>query len=530
MHDTLLKIVNASQWHSLKEQSITLFSVSEKPTTTTPLNCHTPSAFAWLLYDEHQQEIVAARDYLGLEPFYYCYQHQTLTFGSTIPDVIKQLPKRPELNVNRLLEECFHDGETMMTRYSNETHYQGIFRVEAGCCLHIKNNRIWQEKYWSFERGGATIEYAHEQDYIDHFGELLHHALLSQIRNHDKLAVEYSGGLDSTAVLATCHQHQINPPLFCHVAETGQEGGDFSFAECVIAHFKCKDVHYVDAKNIALNPLFQTLAYIYAGAPPYIFPIMSNNVYQHIKSHGCDRILSGFGGDQCVSFGASGRPFFFELLQKKGYRQAWRAYFDAYPNHHRIRAVVNLLRYQYPMVYAVLSQLGDIKQMIKSYLDSATPERKPRLPQHYDSVREMQVDLLEGSLCHEVRMRVEYSAVLGKAMGFSHIYPLLHPSLVDFALRIPCEFKQRHGQGRYLIRKYLAQFVPEKNYTQKKREGAHIMPAMMEKCKNHVKAGALDALIQHFPLAKHIKPATSEHSQIRHTIFAYMIDTYLNHE
>lgn len=523
----MLKVINASQWQSLSEKEITLFSVPTQPLSLVPVDCNTPSAFAWLLYDKNKQEITAARDYLGLEPFYYCYQNQTLIFGSTIPDVIKQLPKCPELNTTRLLEECFHDGQTLMPSYSNETHYQGIFRVEAGCRLHLKNNQLHQEKYWFFERGAATIYYAKEQDYIDHFGELLNHALLSQIQNHHTLAAEYSGGLDSTAILAICHQNKIDLPLFCHVAESGQQGGDFSFAECVINHFNYKNVHYVDAKNIELTPLFQRLAQIYAGAPPYIYAVMSHNIYQRIKNYGCDRILSFFGGDQSVSSHANGRPFFSELLQKRRYQQAWQEYFSLYPNHHPIQASINLLRYQYPTLHTVLSKFGDIRNTIKSYIEKTSLQRKPRFSQSYKSVREMQVDLLEGSLCHEIRARIEYSAILGKAMGFSHVYPLLHPNVIDFVLRVPCELKQKQGQSRYLIRKYLAQFVPEKNYTQKKSGGAHIMPAMMEKCKAHVQAGHIDSLTQNLPWTKQIKPPSSFHSHIRHSIFAYMISTYL---
>ena len=529
MNNILLKkIVNASKWHLLSEKGITLFSAAVKPTSMLPIDCNTSSAFAWLLYDENKQEIIAARDYLGLEPFYYCYQNQILVFGSTIHDVIKQLPKFPELNINRLLEECFHNDQILMIKYSNETHYQGIFRLEAGSRLFIKNRQLYQEKYWSFDRGGPTIYYANEQDYIDHFSELLNKAVLSQIQSHHKLAAEYSGGLDSTAILAVCHQHQIDVPLFCHVAETGQGGGDFSFAECVIEHFNWKNVNYVDAKDQDLNTLFQTLAQIYAGATPYVYPIMSHNVYQSIKNYGCNRILSGFGGDQCVSVHAGERLFFFELLQKRCYKQAWREYFDIYPDRKYFKALLDLVRYQSSVLHAVLCKFGDIKSILKSYIETTSIERRPRFPQHYTSVREMQVDFLEGSFCHEVRARVEYSAVLGKSMGFSHVYPLLHPDVVDFALRIPCELKHHLGQNRYLMRKYLSKFVLEKNYTQKKREGAHIMPAMMAKCKNYVETtDDLDFFIQNLPFSKQIQPANSLHSQVRHVICAYMLHAYL---
>ena len=527
MNNGSLTLVNASAWPSLTEGEATLFSASIKPSTIVPMNCNSPSAFAWLLFDERRQEVTAARDYLGLEPFYYYYKNQTLVFGSTIPEIIHQLPKRPELNINRLLEECFHDDQVIMTRYSNETHYQDIFRVEPGCRLHVKQGRLYQEKYWSFDSGGATLNYANEQDYLDHFGELLNRVVLSQTRTDDQLAAEFSGGLDSTAVLTSCYQNQIDLPLFCHIADGGEGGGDFSFAECVIKHFDWTAVHYVGAKQVELIPLFQKLAQIYAGVPPYIYPIMSFNVYQCIQQQGCNRILSGFGGDQCLSSHAGGRVFFYELLKTRGYRAAWSEYQVAYSHHHKLRATLNLLRFRSPALYKVLSKLGNMKQMLRAYLETQTPTFKSRLPQHYSSIREMQLDLLEGAFCHEIRARVEYSAVLGKTMGFTHVYPLLHPDIVDFGLRMPCDMKYHHGQSRYFIRKYLAQFVPEKNYTQKKRDGAHIMPAMMQKCKSYVASGQIDAYLQQLPFAKQLKPASSAHSQLRHTIFAYMIDSYL---
>mgnify|MGYP000615016761 CR=1 FL=1 len=188
---------------------------------------------------------------------------------------------------------------------------------------------------------------------------------------------------------------------------------------------------------------------------------------------------------------------------------------------------MDLLRYRYPILHGALSKLGDVKRALMLYVESTPPKQRPHFPLHYKSVREMQVEFLEGALCHELRARIEYSAVLGKTMGFSHVYPLLHPALVDFALRLPTEYKQRHGQNRYLVRKYLAQWVPEKNYTQKKRDGAHIMPAMMAKCAAHVRTGQLDGYKQHLPFAQHIQPASSFHSQVRHAIFAYMMHTYL---
>lgn len=518
-------IINASRWYSYSEGVSTLFSASTRLDSIIPDDCNTPSAFAWVLYNKTTQEITAARDYLGLEPFYYFYQNGTFLFASSIPDLLKKLPCTPALNTNRLLEECFHEIDHVMVRYSNETHYQGIFRLDPGSRLHIRNGQLRTEIYWHFERGAPTLYYAKDEEYVEHFGELLNSVVLEQLHGHDQLAAEYSGGLDSSALLAV-HQNNISLPLFCHVAGDCHYGGDFSYAECVINEFKLDDVHYIDARHFDPAEQFQTLAELFGGAPPYLFFVMANNIYQAIATQGKTRILSGFGGDQCVSTNAHGRPFYFELLRQKKYQRAWQELASVNSEATRINLLLQLLRHASPPLNMLLNKLGDVKSMVKSYLQNFEPKARFEFRKRYSSIRELQVDMLEGDLCHEVRMRVEYSAVLGKTMGFSHAYPLLHPAIINFALRLPIEQQRRNGEGRYLIRRYLAQYVPEKNYAQKKKDGAHIMPAVMKKCVDYEASGKMDNVLQQLPFLSSLKKASTPHQQLRQKIYASMINSY----
>lgn len=519
-------IINSSQWSAFSEGKSILYAAHCKPNSIKPIDCNAPTAFAWVLYHQQTQEITAARDYLGLEPFYYCYHNKTFVFGSTVSDVLKKLPNMPALNTSRLLEECFHNGKMLMTRYSNETHYQGVFRLDPGSKLHIQKGQLRVETYWSFDSGAPIIHYANDRDYIEHFGELFDEIVLEQIEGYDKLAAEYSGGLDSTAVITACHNHQIKLPLYCHMAGDSKDSGDFSFAECVINHFNLTDVHYIDASNFDPRIELPKLAEIFAGVPPYLFSIMANNVYQAMSDHGIKRVLSGFGGDQCVSSHASPKLFYAELLRQKQYRKAWQECVQAKPDVARVNHVLQLLRYSYPKLSSMLEKVGDVKRMVLTYLQASASDARPivhRYP-NYASLREMHVDLLQGALCHEVRMRVEYTAVLGKAMGFSMAYPLLHPKLIDFSLRLPLLQSRRNGEGRYLIRQYLAQYVPEKNYKQEKRKGAHIMPAVMQKCKDYEASGALDHALAQLPFSRSIEKASTPHCQLRHKLYANMLE------
>ena len=125
-------------------------------------------------------------------------------------------------------------------------------------------------------------------------------------------------------------------------------------------------------------------------------------------------------------------------------------------------------------------------------------------------------------------MRIEYSSIVAKKMGFDYRYPLLHPKLLEFFLSLPLEQKRHQGVGRHMMRRYLAQIMPTAPFnTYKKKEGLNIMPATMDTFKAQWDSGLFQT--EFHPLPKSLTQDKSPHKAMIKAIQAFMLNAHLKH-
>ena len=132
--------------------------------------------------------------------------------------------------------------------------------------------------------------------------------------------------------------------------------------------------------------------------------------------------------------------------------------------------------------------------------------------------------MLQGPQSHEIRMRIEYSSVVAKKMGFEYRYPLLYPKLLEFFLSLPIEQKRHQGRGRYLMRRYLSHLMPTVPFEKyEKKEGLSILPATVEMFKAQWEQGAYQDTFQLIHL-KNKSKNLSQHKRMIETIQAFMLN------
>ncbi|MDP1574984.1 MAG: asparagine synthase-related protein [Coxiellaceae bacterium] len=147
---------------------------------------------------------------------------------------------------------------------------------------------------------------------------------------------------------------------------------------------------------------------------------------------------------------------------------------------------------------------------------------------YYASVREAECNLLQGHNSHEIRMRIEYSSIVSKKMGFEYRYPLLYPKLLEFMLRVPTIQKRRDGRGRYLIRQYLSRCLGRDMFSSyRKQDGLAIVPGTFSLFTQNFEKGHYDNVFKNCPYSHFIQ---NKHLSIasRNSIKAFMLKGYLN--
>ena len=153
--------------------------------------------FAFVIWDRGKRMLFAARDRLGIKPFYYRWDGKDFLFGSEIKTILAYPGVAPEFNQGTLAEYLAFGYIT-----GPETMFAGIRKLMPGHTLELSEQgqpRI--EPYWDLttEVDGEPLS---REYYVKTYRQLLEEAVGSHLMSDVPLGMFLSGGLDSSAVAA----------------------------------------------------------------------------------------------------------------------------------------------------------------------------------------------------------------------------------------------------------------------------------------------------------------------------------------
>lgn len=444
-------------------------------------------AFACLIVDTRSGELLLARDHFGLEPFYYSLIATTSTqlcFASNLPDILQHI-KNPTLDMSQV-KNILSDICISSLEYTDHTFYKNIFRITPG---HIKRLQLQPKinerssAFWTLDPHAPLIHYASDAKYDEQFAALMHESIQTCIKQSvpHPIGLEFSGGLDSSTILTTLDTANVPTHLFMH---TGERMEERHYGEHLQDLLKLKHpLHLINADDFDILKVLNQCRTWFAGAAPYLFFMFAHNIHQAVNTQGCKILLSGFGGDECVSDHA---PLHSYPLPLKNLWQELK-------NTAHLKKFLQLVKLKNPRLRRTL-------QYIKLFNNAIARKQKQVFYKRYHSLQEKQWDWLQGPFSHHVRMRIEYSAVVARSMGFAYRYPLLYPPLVEFCFALPTEQKRRQGNNRLLARRYLEKSLSANLFNAHKKCG-DIFPATLAKTQALYSSGQLHSSFATLPFS-----------------------------
>lgn len=153
--------------------------------------------FAFAIYDIKEKSLFLARDNFGIKPLYYGLFDKTFMFSSEIKSFLDHPDFKKELN-----EELLGPYLSFSFTPTNETFFKGVFRLEPGCSLTYKNNKIDIKRYFKL-----TFK-EKEQSYEDAVQKVAH-TMQESVNYHMLSDVEVgsflSSGIDSSYLVSLAH-------------------------------------------------------------------------------------------------------------------------------------------------------------------------------------------------------------------------------------------------------------------------------------------------------------------------------------
>jgi len=200
---------------------------------------HLRGMFAFALWDKPKGTFFAARDRVGIKPFYYYLHDGTFLFASEIKSLLAAPGVRAEFNPAALSEYLafgYISGE--------ETLFAGIRKLAPGHTLTLKRSAAPEiRRYWDLsvaenpEQDSARNSERHPREfYVRRYRELLEDAVSSHLMSEVPLGVFLSGGLDSSAVAALTARSRNDSIQTFAVGYGEQAYSELPYAKIVADH------------------------------------------------------------------------------------------------------------------------------------------------------------------------------------------------------------------------------------------------------------------------------------------------------
>lgn len=249
--------------------------------------------FAFIIYNSDDNSVFAARDRIGIKPFYFWYNGNALIIASEIKAII-----------NSGLVELAPDLFTMCTptrfQIYPQTGFKDIYKLPAGNYLSFKNKKLKIEKYWDlYPIENNKIS---ETDAVERLDYLLSDSVAMQMISDVPVGILLSGGLDSSIIASLMRKNSNNDIhaftiKFSESDQKFEQATDDSYYSQVIS-----DKFGFKLKIFELNPSIEDLLpkIIWHLDEPLADPAAINTylICEHAKMQGIPVLLNGMGGDE----------------------------------------------------------------------------------------------------------------------------------------------------------------------------------------------------------------------------------------
>ncbi|NNF17396.1 MAG: amidotransferase 1, exosortase A system-associated [Gammaproteobacteria bacterium] len=213
--------------------------------------------FAFVIWDRNQDCVFAARDRIGIKPFYYaCTADDFFLFGSEL----KVLLEHPGLERN-IMPGAVEDYFTFGYVPEPYTILKNVFKLPPGHTLLVRRGQSVPEprQYWdiSFAPHGNYRVADAEAEIIERLQESVRLRMIADV----PLGAFLSGGVDSSAIVAMMSQLSDAPVRTCSISFGDPEFNEARYADQVAKHLQTQ--HYVEQVDPEDFDLIDHLSYLY---------------------------------------------------------------------------------------------------------------------------------------------------------------------------------------------------------------------------------------------------------------------------
>ena len=406
--------------------------------------------FSFIFYDKKKDEVIFARDRLGIKPLHFTRYKKSFVFASEIKAILPF--QKTRINDNSFCNFFFKGSIDC----DKDTFFDNIFSIEQGQYGIIKNGKIILRKYWDLSNS-KIFKGDKKSSYKSKLKKLLNDSLSKHLISDRKIGLFLSGGTDSNALLNLISNIDKSKkiPTFTYGFK---DSSDFSELPRVKSLLNKKNIsnfsYHLKPEEIIQN--FEKVTEILETPLTSIRIFAMKKLYNLAKKKNCRVIIEGDGGDEIFA----GYDYnLFSFLK------------DKYKKKNEINYIINDLK---KFVIKSKKKRSHIINLIltNSYQFSSTSDGtlfvnsdffntdflKKNIDelffnyQNFKNLNNLQNSQIKDLFHIKLPRTLRYKDRLSMSEGVEARVPLLDHRLVEFGLHIPNEYKFNNLNSRFIFK------------------------------------------------------------------------------
>ncbi len=440
---------------------------------------HLRGMFAFAIWDTLERTLFLAKDRAGKKPLHYYKDGDKFLFGSEIKSILQCENVPREVNLDAL--DRFLTFEYV---FSPETIFQNIHKLPPAHFLLLKKGEIRVESYW--DNLPVKPEKHDEAYYAHRLAELLEEAVKIRMISDVPLGALLSGGIDSSAVVGFMAKHSSQPVKTFSIGFAEQTYNELEYARAVSKHFGTEHHEFIikpDAIDLTekLVKMLDEPFGDFSIFPTYLVSKMAReHVTVALSGDGGDELFAGYDTyiadrmarqyqhlpvflrDQVIAKAVALIP---PSPKKKGFINRVKRFVEGAslpPEYMHTRWMTFLQTPEKRQLYSgellEAFQRGNSYKYIEHYFERAALNGvTPLAQQEYVDIKTY---LTDGIMVKVDRMSM--------APSLETRAPFLDHKVMEFAATIPTELKLKGMTTKYVLKKAVADLLPEKILTRGK--------------------------------------------------------------
>lgn len=424
--------------------------------------------YAIIIADRRKGRVIATRDHMGFLPLFYKEEPGRIVMASDLRTIAA-------LSKSKLEPDHRYIAQVITKRWflREATPWKGVKQLVRAHVLSFSGEHISTRKYWA-PPTDVTIRYKSEEEYAEHYREVLFDCVRRSSRSDKPVGIAVSGGLDSSSLYCVAdkleQRGQLLAPGILGYSLAAAEGGnafELPYARAVAAHVG-RDLNEVPLFDPDIDWYTQDAKW-HHGIPTPSNGAMMLKMERQVVADGSRVMINGGGGDEWLQ---GNHQYYREFVAERdfaGFLRAFRRDREAFGWAQAGKLALRLT--------AAELTPGPLRTAVRKHLRNKRRKYDPPLSWLSAELRNAMVEAEEAYEAELPENAVHWSKVniatspftelshslmrrQRAAIGFESRHPMLSRAFIEFSMRTPAEIKRKGAVAKVLHRTAMDGILP----------------------------------------------------------------------